>query len=354
MKVNLPSVEDFNIQDVIIAGDECVLITPNKKQDLVWTEDNKFFRSSIWRKQDMHPVSLGFRKFTNLHEQPHFESIGEYDDLEFVRKMDGTLAILSFWKGEIIFRTRNRADVTTLKNGAELEFLKQKYPKVFALKDPTHSLLFEWTTPSNRIVLEETKEPTLWLIGTVRHSDYYYFEQRELDQIARELDVPRPERYSVNKETLYQLLEEKNELIEGVVIYANKGQFLKKVKTSRYLHLHKVFTGIKTFSNMLNFWVSSGKPDMETFKLYIKQNYHSVLLLSWKPLLEELEHKYNAVNDKIKSVDRYVLSLKEINLDRKEMAEMIKSEFSSVWQKIAFGLLSNKRNFKIEDLMSEM
>jgi hypothetical protein len=89
MDFTLPTnIEQFNIKEVIIAGDECILVTP-KDMGVDWDDQNKYFRSSIWRKSDMHPISLGFKKFMNLGEKPSFEPIDDYTDLEFIRKMDG-------------------------------------------------------------------------------------------------------------------------------------------------------------------------------------------------------------------------------------------------------------------------
>jgi hypothetical protein len=84
----LPDPEFFNFKDCTIAGDECVLITP-KMMGVKWTEENKYFRSSIWRKSDNLLISAGYRKFVNLGETPDFEPIDGYSDLEFVRKLDG-------------------------------------------------------------------------------------------------------------------------------------------------------------------------------------------------------------------------------------------------------------------------
>jgi len=81
-------VTNFNIKDCIIAGDECILVTP-KDMGVTWTDENKIFRSSIWRKSDRKLVSAGFKKFVNLGEQPEFEPIDDHTDLEFIRKLDG-------------------------------------------------------------------------------------------------------------------------------------------------------------------------------------------------------------------------------------------------------------------------
>jgi hypothetical protein len=78
----------FNIKEVTIAGDECILVTP-KDMGVDWDEDNKYFRSSIWRKWDMYPVSLGFRKFMNYGEKPSFEPIDGNSKFTAVRKVDG-------------------------------------------------------------------------------------------------------------------------------------------------------------------------------------------------------------------------------------------------------------------------
>lgn len=55
MNRKLPDPQQFNFKDCIIAGDECVLVTP-KDMSVEWNEENKHFRSSIWRKSDMKLV----------------------------------------------------------------------------------------------------------------------------------------------------------------------------------------------------------------------------------------------------------------------------------------------------------
>ena len=72
MNITLPDHTQFNIKDCIIAGDECILVTP-KDMGVEWTDDSKVFRSSVWRKSDMFPISLSYKKFTNCGEKPDFE-----------------------------------------------------------------------------------------------------------------------------------------------------------------------------------------------------------------------------------------------------------------------------------------
>jgi hypothetical protein len=325
-----------------------------------WTDENKIFRSSIWRKADMHLVSAGFKKFTNLGEQPEFEPVGDHTDLEFVRKLDGSLLIVSQYKGQLIVRTRGTIDATQLPNGHEIEFLKKKYPKVFSniwLNSEFHTLLFEWTTPSNRIVLQESEEPCLWLIGIVCHRPevmdpfksfmglspkeaYHYFTQFELDQQSLYLEVPRPERYELTLANVAEYLKDKDS-IEGVVIYSNRGQTLKKVKTPRYLYMHRIFTGVKTVGHLFDLYVEYGCTLRENFEALLATNFDWELVSALKPLLDELYSRVDKINLEVNRLKIYVTKPDFVALDRKGKAQKILEYFPEhAW--IGFSILDGK------------
>ena len=349
--IKLPDPQQFNIKDCIIAGDECVLVTP-KDMSVEWNEDNKIFRSSIWRKSDMHPISLGFKKFTNMGEAPEFEPIEGYSDLEFVRKLDGSLIIISQYKGELIVRTRGTIDATQLANGHEIEFLKNKYPNVFKnfwLDSEKFTLLFEWTTPTNRIVLQESEEPTLWLIGIVGHQTdafldpvgtYHYFSQSELDQQAAVLKVPRPERYTLNLQNVVEYLKDKTSM-EGVVIYGGNGQILKKVKTPSYLYKHRVFTGVKTVDHLFDLFVEYGQPQRENFEALLATNFDWELVKALSFMMDELYAKCKRIADKVLWIIMYLQNPDFVALDRKGKAAKILEYFPDC-SGIAFAMLDGK------------
>ena len=355
MKFKLPDPKFFNIKDCIIAGDECVLVTP-KVMDVDWTDENKYFRSSVWRKSDMYPVSLGFTKFMNLGEKPSFEPIEDYTDLEFVRKMDGSLLIISQYKGELIIRTRGTIDASTLDNGHEIEFLKNKYPIAFDnmwLRSEYHSLLFEWTTPSNRIVLAESEEPSLWLIGIICHREevldpfklklkeaYHYFTQFELDQQSKYLQVPRPKTYELNLKNVSDYLKDKDDM-EGVVVYANDGQILKKIKTPRYLYMHKAFTGIKNVDHLFELFVEYGQPQRENFETLLATNFDWELVTALASLMDELYNKIRLITYKMMQIRIYLINPDFTALDRKGKAQKILETFPDCTG-ITFAMLDNK------------
>jgi hypothetical protein len=352
MKLQLPDPEAFNIKDCVIAGDECVLVTP-KDMGVDWNEDNKYFRSSIWRKSDMYPISLGYRKFVNYGEKPEFEPIISQKVTTVVKK-DGSCLIVSKYKGQLIVRTRGTIDATKLDNGHEIAHLMLKYPFAFSneyLTEENYTLLFEWTTPSNRIVLNETIEPTLWLIGIVIHHfndtkklAYKYVSQDVLDEMAKVLGVKRPETYNIG---LFQSIEDiKKQIeplsdIEGVVIYDESGQVLKKIKTLRYLQLHRVFTGVKNIDHIFNLFVEYGCQSRENFEALLATNYDWELVASLKELI-------NAFYSRWKHIQSLVDMMKSfLNLDyikcstRKEQAAIILKAFPDS-SGIAFAILDGR------------
>jgi hypothetical protein len=351
MKVYLPDPEQFKIKEVNIAGDECLLITP-KQIGVKWTEDNKWFRSSIWRKSDLYPVSLGFRKFTNLGEQPNFEPLDENSKFLAITKVDGSCLITSKYKGNLIVRTRGTIDASTLDNGFEIEFLKKKYPKVFdnrILDREDISLIYEWTTPTNRIVLNESDEPALTLIGAVYHEDYKYLRQEALNLFSIELQVPRPHSFDMNLENLKTYLETETS-IEGVVLYSEDGQTLKKIKTSRYLYLHHIFTGIKTYENFVNLWASFGCKELDEFQKELGNRFDWELVTSFKPFLDRLHVEYEKLKLLLTEIENFVNTFNFKQLSRKQQADMILEKYQNK-SAIAFSILDNKKQKPLDKLL---
>ena len=114
----------------MIAGEKCFLVCP-KDFGVQWNKDNLIFRSSIWNEQG-EPVSLSFKKFFNWEEQKELVPFpSSTKNCSLIEKKDGSLLIISKYKNQIIHRTRGTFDASNLENGHEIEFLKQKYPKVF-------------------------------------------------------------------------------------------------------------------------------------------------------------------------------------------------------------------------------
>jgi hypothetical protein len=328
MKVkNFPSAEEFSIRDCIIANTDCNLIFPIK-HDIKWNDENKIFRSSIWSK-DGELVSASWKKFTNLGEQLEFEPIDIDSDIEFIHKLDGSTLIISKFKGELIVRTRGTSDATILDNGDEIVFLKQKYPLVFNndyLNTEQHSIVCEWYSPRNIIVEREAEEPTLWLTGVIKHDDYSYVLQNDLDIFATDWKVERPIRYQFN--SISSMIESVNQWKkgEGIVIYGNNGQILKKTKSDRYLLLHRIKSQLSSTKNLIDFYIEKEMPSYEEFYKIIETEFDFEIAVQLKEELEKICEAGEKAKKYIDHILEVVHDIRKVET-RKEQALMIKRNF---------------------------
>lgn len=342
--------KDFLFKEQEIGGDLCVLITP--KSNISWTDENKIYRSSIWRVSDGTPVSLGFKKFVNFGEQPTFEPVSEIFDKDFIltEKLDGSCLIISKYKGQIIIRTRGTFDARILKNGSELEPLIQKYNilRYFnSYETANFSLVFEWVSPKHQIVLRYD-EPDLYFIGMVNHNDYSYVSQEILNSKAHTVKWKRPRQYQFADLNSYIEIADTIKgwtAREGVVLYFNNGQLLKKMKSAWYNNLHQLKFNISTLNKIVECMYSNGFLDVsEDFnKEKTAKDFYKFIEKQFD--FEVAEYIKTSVNTFLNQFERYVIKpykeclkrLREVeNYDNaKEVANLF-SQFPSLNQKMTW------------------
>lgn len=240
-----------------------------------WRQDNKFLRSVVLN-EDGEVISIGFPKFTNWGENPeHFPTPVSLKGVVCVDKLDGSLLIVSKYKGNFILRTRGTVDASKLDNGYELEVFKQKYPLVFEYQPHFEtwpfSLLFEWTSSENRIVIRYGDEPEFSLVGAVYHDTGKLWTQDWLDGLAKGFGCPRPSVYSFNNISDLLTLVEGWEKREGVCVYSNDGQMIHKVKSDWYLVRHRLKEEFSNFEKVLDFYISEGCPEFGVFQTRISE-----------------------------------------------------------------------------------
>jgi hypothetical protein len=242
-----------------------------------------------------------------------------------VEKLDGSCLIVSKYNNELIARTR-RGLAIFLKNGEEIEkVLKPKYPKAFnndLINSEEVSLIYEWVTPTNKIVLTYP-EPDIKLTGAIRHKDYSYYKQQELDVIAKDIGVTRPKVFSFNNvESLRETIKTlKN--AEGVCVYYGDEQHICKEKSSWYNVIH-AFKSNLTLKNIVYLYIEHGLPDYTKFSEIVLNQYTYEGLQEAKSLISLIcDAKKNA--DKIiAGMYKFVAALTG---SRKEKAEKIISSY---------------------------
>lgn len=344
--MNLPDPTEFNFKDCVIAGDECILITP-KEIGCKWTDDNMRFRSCIVRKSDNFVVSQGFGKFVNFAEKPDFQPWNHDWPIEARHKLDGSLLIVSKYKGQLICRTRGTVDARQLDNGHEIDLLIAKYPNCFNNETFGYaetcgmSLLFEWTTPNNVIVLREHAEPTLTLLGAVKHEDCRYLSQKILDLGARDMGVDRPKRYQYN--SVAEAIEDVDAWkgAEGVVFYSPDGQTLKKIKAAEYLRLHRLKSSVSSIRSLIGVFIEAGKPaTFDNFYVYIESTLDFEIAEYCRDNIGTVVRCHNEVVAQQNKVKGLVARI--AGLTRKEQALDITQHYKDWRAGYAFSLLDGK------------
>ena len=270
MKIDLTLVDlsQFMVHPHIFNGETMYLIQP-QFIGTKWTQDNKHFRSSVYNISG-ELVSASFFKFVNFGENPeNFPVPTSLKNTNIVEKIDGSLTILSKYKGNYIIRTRGTLDASLMeKNGFEIEIFKQtilpkieKLAHLFGGTDDTwnSSILTEWVSPINKIVIRYP-EPDWYLIGIVHHSDYSLATQLELNNYACEVGLKRPENYTFpSVEELIKNVEQFKGK-EGVVLYSKNDQMLHKIKGLDYLCRHRLKSELGSFEKLVDFWFTIGNP----------------------------------------------------------------------------------------------
>lgn len=352
----LPSTEDFNFKECRFGGDLCWLITP-KLQGVKWTKQNARFRSVIVRQFDHLVISQGFRKFTNFGEQPLFEPWSDsYWPCEARVKVDGSLFIVSKFKGELIVRTRGATDTSGMKNADELPVLMQKYPLAFdnaLLNTECFSFLFEWTSPKNIIVLKEHEEPTLTLIGVVDHLTAEYAMQKDLDDYSMVIGVDRPRRLTFDS-FADCIAEVKGwQETEGVVLFGSSDQTLKKIKSDRYCYLHKLASGFSTINGILDAYLAAPElyATVEEFFKYIEDTADFEIASSNHDLIKRVVDARNTVFQKKAEVERFVKTQLPEPYSVAEKAKMIMGRYGNAPFEKAFAF--NALHSKETDVLSK-
>jgi hypothetical protein len=326
MRIKLDEIDPFKFS--VKEKDGLFLINPNQNYT-DWKKGELIFRSSIWNKNG-YLVSAGFKKFFNWDEEKELsKQPNNLIGTTAMEKLDGSLLICSYYEGKFIYRTRGTFDAYQFANSDEIDMFREKYNLDNILKigcGEESSLLFEWTTPSNKIVIPYN-EPDIRLVGSINHEDYYYATQKELDDIAKLMRLKRPKTYEFS--SIENLLSVKDWVgDEGVCLYYNNDQSIVKIKSLDYLKKHsfKSHLNWERLVDMYLEWRYSSKYETDEFFIYLEKLYDFEI----RKFVEEnyKDRLLNCVSHFIDTVEDALIYY-QVNgeLDRKDYAIKLQSEF---------------------------
>lgn len=350
MKIDLDKVDrvQFMVHDHMLNGEMVYLIQP-VHIGAEWSRENKIFRSSVWNSLG-EPVSLGFPKFVNFSEKPEIFPVPKsLDNTTIVEKLDGSLLIVSKYKGNFILRTRGTVDASKLDNGSELELFRQTIlSKLEEMNSTTDgesfpwgvSYLFEWVSPINKIVLNYGDQPDWYLVGMVNHEDYTLAGQNILDAIASAAQFKRPSTYTFSNITDLLTNVDQWKGKEGVCIYSNNGQTIHKVKSAEYLLKHR-FKSTATLENTLEMFFSYNMPQYQEFESKLVQTFDWECFEMVRGYASSICDASKQVQQIIDGITKFVEPLK--SQSRREAAQIILSSYGTTGRSnMAFTLLDSK------------
>jgi hypothetical protein len=340
--MKLPNTEDFNIKEIRHFNHDFLLVTPTD-MGVKWNDDNARFRSCLLDKETLTPVSQGYPKFTNFGETPTFQPWNPDWPVVARRKIDGSLLIVSRWEDETILRTRGTADARFLPNGYEIDVLLERYPQ---LRDNKYlrngwSMLFEWTTPNNIIVIRESNDIEITLLGLIDNETATLMTPENVDAVAKFLGFKRPQEYRYS--SISKCIEDVALWTgcEGVVITSPDGQTLKKIKAEAYLTLHRIATGIKNIKHVMTLFIQSPRFTVaKDFRDYVETTLDYEIAEKIKDDVETVVTVYNRYLDMTSEIGDFVRKLS--GMTRKEQALKILDQYCGWMSGIAFSLLDGR------------
>ena len=256
-------------------------------------------------------VARPFKKFFNIEESKHTPT----KDFEVFEKMDGSLGIFFYYKGEPVFTSRGSFTSDQAIKGTEL---LNKYNWRNGTYEG-YTYVFEIIYSENRIVVNYGDTEELIVIGvfnTLTGEECNYTEMESEGFVL------------VNKYNFkeYDDIKDLNwENSEGFVIKFSNGDRCK-IKFEDYVRLHKIMTEISTKS----VWkcLSNGDDIYELLK-DVPDEFFIVI----DEYIGELKSEYSLIESKTTATFNI-----NKNLNRKDFAESVKwNKYSSVLFKMMDG-----------------
>lgn len=344
MRIDLLSIdrEQFIVQEHLIAGEVCSLVTP-QHIGCRWDDSNLHLRSSLWDSKG-EPVSLSYRKHHNWTEQPDLvPPPKDLNEMTLIEKIDGSTCLISRFKDTLIIRTRGTVDATRMANGHEIALFKTRYPKLFDAASDQYTIVAEWVSPENVIVIQYP-EPDLYLTNIIHHHDYSYMGQDHLDRFAEIVGVRRPRTYAFA--SIDDMLREVEGFkgVEGVCAYYPhkhlRDNAYRKAKGAVYCALHR-FKERVTIPHLLDLFFAYGRPDLIAFLSQLERDFDYECRNAAESIATQISEAAHRVELKVSRIALFVELLK--GLPRAEAARTILSEYAGKGVSgVAFTLLDGR------------
>ncbi len=264
-------------------------------------------------------VCRPFEKFFNVNENP-LSSNFNMDDLDYVtEKLDGSL-IMSYldFNGNLNLKTKASLESDQAKKAFSfLNSNKELFDLVYEYTQNRNTVLFEWVSPDNRIVINYP-ESKLTILA---------IRNNESGSYINIFDDDRLKNFVVKKVELNGVDPYEMQGIEGFVYYFKDSRKLKQ-KTKWYLTLHKTKDNVNTDSKLIEAILMEQVDDLKSL-------FHddAETLQRIESMEEFIVKKYNRI---VKDLNDFMEE--NSNLSRKDFMLNAQKRFD----KFMFGLVVRK------------
>lgn len=202
-------------------------------------------RGVVLEENSWDVVARPFRKFFNVHEDPHGFRSFDWATAHAYDKVDGSLIILYSYESRWLVNTSGGFGHNKIW-GEDFTWAEAFWHLSRAQRsrlNPALTYCFELWTPANSVVTRYDA-PMVVLLGATWTYPGSEVDDEGLEYLAAELGVPVPSRYKVDSlEQARELVARKsreNPGYEGVILKDGAGSRWK-LKSPEYLRLHKLW-----------------------------------------------------------------------------------------------------------------
>jgi hypothetical protein len=249
------NLKDFSVSERFIDGyGKVILISPLKSKH-EWDLSELHLRSILCN-PDGKIISSGFPKFFNYFEREESDIIASKaiasGNAFYPEKMDGSLIIRDVLfpengKSFVHFRTRGSHELGEFYKPV-MDLITSKYP---ALLSPLYrqgfSLLYEYTSPDNRIVIKYD-EPSLTLLGGMNHypsaRPKFSIDTPNQNFIDAYISGVKPLKFHSFPSVISDIIRDVKSWVgsEGIVVwYSHNGStYMTKIKAEDYIRIHSI------------------------------------------------------------------------------------------------------------------
>lgn len=306
-------------------------------EKLVWNNEMNLSRGLIYNTDTMEVVAVPFRKFWNISDSRHPETMPENLPNEiplFLEKLDGSLGILFEWDN--LNHVATRGSFHSDQAVWATNWLRTTHPNLQLPKEGT--ILAEILYKQNKIVIDYDFEG-LVVIGAINKATTKEMNRDDLKVYCRVMELNIVQEY---KKSLNTCLSEDEKNREGYVLTYPSTGIKVKVKFETYCQLHKILTNLNAHSiwellrdeksQTISDWLKDeNMPD--TFKKWVKTVWFS-LIGKFENILTEANHRYVS-----RPMTDPFMPYKE---SRKIMAQYFTLEENRKYSGLLFGMLDKK------------